>query len=170
MAQEKKSMLPRHYCLKLTFDAVKSLPIIVDDTTTFYSYEYKFRDLPGEENYYLVTATRLNLAKGGLSELEKSLLSIFGNEFQLYSDKVTGDGVEISYYPKFPDTQVGDTLAVALSHITKEHFNYLSAYKKNGSIFNSLLSEPVRKFPTNVKNGFGFFSLVLPDVRNIILE
>lgn len=155
---------------KVNFDDVKSLPLVIDDTTTFYSYEYKFTDVPGEENYYLVTATRLNLAKGGLSELEKSLLSVLGNDFQLYSDKVTGDGKPVSYYPQFPDTNAGDTLAVTLSHITKEHFNYLTAYKKSGSIFNSFLSEPVRSFPTNVNSGFGFFSLVLPDVRTIVLE
>lgn len=120
---------------RVNFDDVKSLPLIVDDTTTFYSYEYKFTDIPGEENYYLVTATGLNLAKGGLSELEKSLLSVLGNDFPLYADKVTGDGKPVSYYPQFPDTHEGDTLAVTLSHITKECFNYLTAYKKKWQHF-----------------------------------
>ncbi len=153
---------------KVQFDSLKSVLYQIDDTTSTHSFKYTFFDKPGTENYYLVTVSKPSFSI--LSGLEKTLSNLSNVNYQIYSDKLTGDGEKISFSPEFTNFKANDTLLLNLSQITKSHFDYLTAYKKSGSIFNSFLSEPVRSLPTNVVGGFGFFGITFKDPRVLILE
>lgn len=54
-----------------------------------------------------------------------------------------------------------DTLLVHTGKIDKAYFDYLTAYKKSGSLINQLTGEPIN-LPTNIATGLGFFSLSTP--------
>lgn len=54
-----------------------------------------------------------------------------------------------------------DTLLVHTGKIDKAYFDYLTAYKKSGSLINQLTGEPIN-LPSNVVSGLGFFSLSTP--------
>jgi hypothetical protein len=50
---------------------------------------------------------------------------------------------------------------VHLAKIDKGYFDYLSAYEKSGNILSQLTSEPI-SLPTNIVNGYGYFTLYQP--------
>lgn len=56
------------------------------------------------------------------------------------------------------DIASDDTLFVQIGQIEKRYYEYLSAYKRTGSLFNQLTGEPIT-LPTNVLPGLGYFSL-----------
>jgi hypothetical protein len=51
-----------------------------------------------------------------------------------------------------------DTLYVHIGQIERRYYEYLTAYKRTGSLFNQLTGEPIN-LPTNVTTGLGYFSL-----------
>jgi hypothetical protein len=54
-----------------------------------------------------------------------------------------------------------DTLLIQTGRIDKAYFDYLTVYKKSGSLINQLTGEPIN-MPSNIIKGFGFFSLYAP--------
>lgn len=70
----------------------------------------------------------------------------------------------------FPrDYKPGDTIAVSLSNISREYFDFMQLRIDNRFSFVEFLGEPVN-YPTNVVGGKGFFNLYIPDVRFFVLE
>jgi hypothetical protein len=63
----------------------------------------------------------------------------------------------------------GDTIAVSLSNISKDYYDFIELRLDNRFSFVEYLSEPVN-YPSNVKGGRGFFNLYIPDVKIFILE
>ena len=57
-----------------------------------------------------------------------------------------------------------DTIVASISNISKEYFDYLDARRRGGKLFSTLFKEPIN-YPTNVKNGYGFFTTHYPDVQ-----
>ncbi len=62
-----------------------------------------------------------------------------------------------------------DSIGVALTHISKDYYHYLQAQKKAGTLFNQIRAEVIN-FPSNIKNGYGFFELNEPDFRILELQ
>lgn len=155
---------------KVSMDSLVPVVVTIDDTTKTHTFRYSFKDIIGQDNYYMVTTTKASLISKVQNGIEKVISDFVNPGYELYTDKLYGDGKSITYSPEFTNYEAGDSLVISLSHITKAHFDYLTAYKKSGNFFNSFLSEPTRTFPSNVENGFGFFGLTLPDVRLIVLE
>jgi hypothetical protein len=60
-----------------------------------------------------------------------------------------------------------DTIVASISNISKEYYDYLDARRRGGKLFSTLFKEPIN-YPTNVKNGYGFFTTHYPDIQ--ILE
>ena len=56
-----------------------------------------------------------------------------------------------------------DSIAVTLSNISKNYYNYLVLRNESGSLYNQLNLEPLN-YPTNVVNGYGFFNAHIPDI------
>lgn len=70
----------------------------------------------------------------------------------------------------FPrDYKPGDTIAVSLSNISEEYYDFMKLRIDNRFSFVEFLGEPVN-YPTNVIGGKGFFNLYLPDVRVFVFE
>ncbi len=135
---------------------------------TLYSFKYNFLDPVGTEDYFLVTYTRSNrifeevLTPGG------NLFNSGSSYFNAFSDKNTGDGKEITFEPSSLFA-LGDTVLVGISNIPKQHYEFLSAYKKSGNLFSQLVSEPIN-LPSNVENGYGYFSMTIPSFKTVVLQ
>lgn len=70
----------------------------------------------------------------------------------------------------FPrDYNPGDTIAVSLSNISREYYDFMKLRIDNRFSFVEFLGEPVN-YPTNVIGGKGFFNLYVPDVRIFVFE
>lgn len=54
-----------------------------------------------------------------------------------------------------------DTVLIQVAQVDKDYFNYLAAYKRTGSLINQLTGEPIH-LPSNITQGFGYFSLFNP--------
>jgi hypothetical protein len=67
------------------------------------------------------------------------------------------------------DFEAGDTVAVFLSNISEEYYNFMKLRLDNRFSFIEYLSEPVN-YPSNVQGGKGFFNLYVPDIRTFVLE
>ncbi len=61
-----------------------------------------------------------------------------------------------------------DTIFVSLSEITTEYYQYLEARDRASSSV-PFLSEPV-SLPSNVDNGYGFFTAHFPDARTVFVK
>jgi hypothetical protein len=124
-----------------------------------------FEDLP-DENYYMLNAYRISLGANQNDDLfqfnSNTSTQIYAD--QLYSGSTIRDTINYSQFGP------GDTVAFAISHISKGYYEYLSTRQRSGgSIFANLLQEPVN-FPSNVEGGYGFFNLHLPDVVVRVLD
>lgn len=138
----------------------------LDDT--LHTFQYEFRDEPGFENYYVATYTNFRTLADQLNNPGKSLFNFNAQQFNVFSDKTSGDGQRITFKPDFAGQQ-GDTLAVALSNIPKGYYEFLAAYKRSGNLFSQLIGEPIN-LPSNVIGGFGYFAMIRPKVKFVILE
>lgn len=67
------------------------------------------------------------------------------------------------------DFSPDDTVAVFLSNISEEYYNFMKLRLDNRFSFIEYLSEPVN-YPSNVVGGKGFFNLYVPDIRTFVLE
>jgi hypothetical protein len=67
------------------------------------------------------------------------------------------------------DYNVGDTIAVSLSNISEEYYDFVKLRLDNRFSLVEFLGEPVN-YPSNVAGGKGFFNLYIPDVRFFVLE
>jgi hypothetical protein len=67
------------------------------------------------------------------------------------------------------DYSPGDTIAVSLSNISPEYYDFVKLRLDNRFSFVEFLGEPIN-YPSNVKGGKGFFNLYIPDFRFFVLE
>jgi hypothetical protein len=63
----------------------------------------------------------------------------------------------------------GDTIAVSLSNVSKEYYDFMKLRLDNRYTFVEYLSEPVN-YPSNIMGGKGFFNLYVPDFEVFVLE
>jgi hypothetical protein len=63
----------------------------------------------------------------------------------------------------------GDTVAVFLSNISEDYYDFLKMRNDRRYNLSAFASEPIN-FNSNVKGGLGYFNLHLPDVRVFVLE
>lgn len=76
-------------------------------------------------------------------------------------------GESFRVFPR--DYAPGDTVAVSLSNISEEYYQFMKLRQDNRYSFIEYLSEPVN-YPSNIVNGKGYFNLYIPDVRFFVLE
>ncbi len=69
----------------------------------------------------------------------------------------------------FDEVEPGDTLAVFLSNVNKDYYDFMKIREDTRFGLADFLGEPIN-YPTNVEGGLGFFNLYIPDVRVFILE
>jgi Domain of unknown function (DUF4249) len=156
----------------VSLDSVMAEFVAPGDTSgffdTLYTFRAKFNDPVGVDNYYLLTYTNISDFRGGLASLGANIFKFKPAQFAVLSDKNKGDGMPISFAP-FTAGSVNDTLVVALSNIPKDYYEYLTAYKRSGSLFTQLIGEPI-SLPTNVSGGYGYFAMIRPKLKVVVLE
>lgn len=145
----------------MNFDSIA--PSIERGEDTLIEIEYSLRDLPGD-NWYMVNFYS-NL---GNEDSTFNVGSILGGENVngflgtdlISDDEFAPDGTYKSSATFFglQDTNV---VAVSISNISEEYYNYLVLRERAGNIFSQIVSEPIN-YPTNVEGGLGFFTLHFP--------
>lgn len=147
-----------------SIDSVAAVRSVVDEMTVV-DVELAFYDNPNEKNWYAVNIYQVDqdsVSTGNLfmptDGTTKTILlddADFGSDYFVGSTRLRGWN--------------SDTIAVSLSNISKEYFDYLAVRQKSNGLFSSLTQEPIN-YPTNVIGGYGFFTTHFPDARIIILE
>lgn len=119
---------------------------------------------PSGRNWYM-----LNVQEIEQVDLEENLLN--PRAFTRLVEDIPFEGQ--SYTEQFRvvprDYSVGDTIAVSISNISREYYEFMELRMDNRFSFVEYLSEPVN-YPSNVVGGKGFFNLYLPDFRIFVLE
>lgn len=132
-----------------------------DDTLAQVSYA--FND-PSEKNWYMINVLEVDHA-----ELENNLLNPRDFSRLLNDEEFNGKHYS-EVFRIFPrEFSRGDTIAVYLSNISEDYYNYME--KRLGNRFGifEFVSEPVN-YRTNVIGGRGFFNLYSPDIKFLVLE
>jgi anthranilate/para-aminobenzoate synthase component I len=119
---------------------------------------------PTEKNWYM-----LNVQQIERDELIEDALN--PRSFMRLLDDAEFDGQKYgeAFRAFQRDFSAGDTVAVFLSNISEEYYNFMKLRLDNRFSFIEYLSEPVN-YPSNVVGGKGFFNLYVPDVRTFVLE
>jgi hypothetical protein len=139
--------------------------IVYSDGETTVEISYAFRDDPSERNWYLVNFYK----KVSLSRDQLDLNNYFERgrnaqiEFDLISDENLKDP-EYTAIRKLHEIDVSDTIAVSIANVSQEYYQFLTLYQRAGNLITRISGEPV-EYPTNVTNGYGYFTTHLPDIR-----
>lgn len=124
---------------------------------------YKFQD-PPEKNWYMFNVQKVeqeNLLKNSINP--KAFTA-------LYEDaEFSGENYKEGYSFSPEEYAPGDTIAVSLSNISQEYYQFMALRTEERLSFLEFLSEPFN-YPSNIKGGKGFFNLYIPDIRLIVLE
>jgi len=116
-------------------------------------------DDPAREEYFLLSYSRVNPAKvtSPLGGVRASVLGADASKrLELFTDADARNG-QISRDFSL-DIRGHDTLYVHAGRIDRGYYEYLTAYRRTGSLITQLTSEPIT-LPTNVQPGLGYFSL-----------
>jgi hypothetical protein len=148
---------------QVTFDDITAELFYNGFNDTLAQITYRIND-PAEKNWYM-----LNVQEFEQDELVENVLN--PNAFMRMLDDAPFNGQAFTEtFRVFPrDFAPGDTIAVFLSNVSEQYYNFLQLRIDNRFSFIEYLSEPVN-YPSNVKGGKGFFNLYLPDVRLFVLE
>ena len=130
---------------------------------TLAEVSHTFLDPPGK-NWYMV-----NVQEVEREDLVENLLN--PNSFMRLHDDTDFEGDELAEtFRVFPrDYHPGDTIAVSLSNISNDYYDFLKLRVDNRFSLVQYLSEPVN-YPSNINGGKGFFNLYIPDVKVFVLE
>lgn len=154
--------------------------VFADDT--IFNTRYAFTD-PEEENWYITQATQVDgftlddLLTAQI--IDDSLVLDNGSVPPVFDEDATAnllytrifsdlelDTMRVERSVNVPDNP-GDTIIFNLVNITEGYFRYLDAQQRNGGVLASISGEPIN-FPTNVENGFGYFTMNRPSYRVFI--
>ena len=144
-----------------TLKADKLLPIVTrkpKDTTI--QLKMRLLDNAATINYYVMAYDHINpsTVPSPVNSPNFSIVDISAvKKVEIFSSAEAVNGV-IDKTFTILDTKPTDTLFVHYGKIDKGYFNYLSSYKKTGSLINQITAEPIT-LPTNIITGFGYFAL-----------
>ena len=132
-----------------------------DDTLAQVTYHISD---PSEKNWYMINALKVERY-----DLQENLLN--PRDFTRLIDDAPFNGREFEEtFRVFPrEFGVGDTIAVYISNISKEYYDFMKLRLDNRFSLVEFVSEPIN-YPSNVQGGKGYFNLYLPDIRFFILE
>lgn len=147
----------------ISFDDIKAELIFNGFDDTLAQITYRLSD-PVEQNWYM-----LNVQQIERDEILDDLLNP-GSFTRLMDDAEFNGTTHQETFRVFPrDFIPGDTIAVSLSNISKDYYDFIELRLDNRFSFVEYLSEPVN-YPSNVNGGKGFFNLYIPDVEFFVLE
>ncbi len=122
------------------------------------------------KRYYLVTFNLNEEVRGKSGQKPLSGKSLY-DVIEIFDNSAAANG-HLTYEKTYRQNIVGfggnDSVIVEVSEVSGEYYNYLSIYKKSGSVINQLTGEPIN-MPSNVRGGAGFFFLTYPVYKEFIL-
>jgi hypothetical protein len=159
------------YC---RFDSIKPYKTVSGRDTSCRIY-FELSDDLSHENYYVVNyakqseaSTANNGKSADVNRILSGKMSVVETKFDLLTDasftngKYTGDKL-------LEQTRPSDTVAVSVAAISKGYYEFLTAFKRSGTLLNALTGEPIT-FPSNVKNGLGYFNAYVPQIKYFYLK
>lgn len=124
-----------------------------------------FPDRRNQENWYMVNVYKMGQEADTVTNIfapdNETTHTILLNDKNLTSSQFSGTAL-LNYHD-------ADTLAVSLSHISKDYYDYLAVRQKSNGLFSSITGEPIN-YPTNVIGGYGFFTTHFPDASVVIVQ
>lgn len=142
-----------------------------NDEDSLLSIQVDFTDL-NDQNFYMINVYKRK--DDNDAEAGQDVNNYFANgsnvllHTELIDDRLY-EGSGISAQLEFTGIESNDSIAVALSHISEEYFNYVTLRNKSSNWFSEITQEPIN-YPTNVINGYGFFNTHYPDVKFLFVE
>lgn len=137
--------------------------IHISGRDTLADISYRIND-PSGKNWYMMNAQRITQ-----KNFEQRILNPWTTTKLLDDTGFEGGVKEDSFRMLFDEVKSGDTLAVMLSNIDQDYYNFMKIREDTRFGLASYLGEPIN-YPTNVEGGLGFFNLYVPDVRVFVLE
>lgn len=123
------------------------------------------------KRYYLATF-KLNQSNPPLPVKRSGTRQSLYDQIELFDNSKAVNGLltyEKTYNSGLTSFGARDTLMVEVSEVSQAYYNYLTIYKKTGSLINQATGEPIN-LPSNVEGGAGFFFLLNPDYREFEME
>lgn len=141
-------------------DIDASIYIIGRDTLA--EVNYTISD-PVGKNWYMMTAQRVTQ-----DNIQERILNPWITTKLVDDVSFEGGIKQDNFKMLFDEVKDGDTLAVLLSNIDKDYYDFMTIREDTRFGLASYLGEPIN-YPTNVEGGLGFFNLYVPDIRVFIL-
>lgn len=133
-----------------------------DDTLAQITYQISD---PVGKNHYMINVQQINID----DRIAERLLNPRAFIELLDDEKFEGEKFRDTFRAFPRDYSTGDTVAVLLSNISEDYYNFLKIRRDTRYSFVEFISEPVN-YPTNVEGGRGFFNLYIPDARFFRME
>lgn len=147
----------------VSFDDIKAELVYNGYDDTLAQITYRISDAV-EKNWYM-----LNVQEVERADVADNLINPRAFT-RLFEDNEFNGGTHQETFRVFPrDFIPGDTIAVSLSNISNGYYEFIQLRLDNRYTFVEYLSEPVN-YPSNVKDGKGYFNLYVPDFRMFVLE
>ena len=148
---------------QVSFEDIKAELYYTGFDDTLAQITHQFKD-PIGKNWYM-----LNVQQIEGDEILEDLLN--PNSFTRLLEDANFDGQDYSeIFRVVPrDFSPGDTIAVSLSNISEDYYNFIKLRLDNRFSFVEYLGEPIN-YPSNIEGGKGFFNLYVPDIRLFVLE
>ena len=147
----------------VSFDDIKAELIYNGYDDTLAQITYRIQD-PPDRNWYM-----LNVQEVERADVIDNLINPRAFTRVLQDSEFNGQMYQETFRVFPRDFIPGDTIAVSLSNISKEYYDFISLRLDNRYSFVEYLSEPVN-YPSNVTGGRGFFNLYIPDLKIFVLE
>ena len=147
----------------ISFDEIKAELVYNGYDDTLAQITYRIND-PLEKNWYI-----LNVQEVERVDIVDNLINPRAFTRVLEDIEFNGEkyGETFRVFPR--DFIPGDTIAVSLSNISEEYYDFMKLRLDNRYTFVEYLSEPVN-YPSNVQGGKGFFNLYIPNFVLFVLE
>jgi len=130
---------------------------------TLADISYTFNDSNGN-NWYMLNAQHVTR-----ENYEERILNPRVTTKMLDDIDFEGGEKSDNFKILFDEVAPGDTLAVMLSNIDKDYYDFMKLREDTRFGLAAALGEPIN-YPTNVEGGLGFFNLHIPDIRVFTIE
>jgi hypothetical protein len=146
----------------INFETV-SATLYENEYDTLAVINYSLKDPPGK-NFYMVNVQQISATETLSSLLNPRLFT------HVVSDEEFNEATfQEEFKVFFQHYSVNDTVAVSLTNISEDYYNYVQKRIDNRFSVISFATEPFN-YPTNVQGGYGFFNMQQPDVRLFVLK
>jgi hypothetical protein len=148
---------------QVPFDGIDAELYVSNPFDTLAQVNYAFID-PAGKNYYM-----LNVQEVEREDVVQNILNPGAFTKLLLDDAFDGERYMETFRVITRDFSEGDSIAVSLSNVSKEYYDFLKLRIGNRFSLVEYLGEPVN-YPSNVNGGKGYFNLYIPDFRAFVLE